>query len=83
MNIPTTTTAPVRAASSNAAPEFARLPKRGPERWTGLCRSTIIALEKAGAFQLIRVCKPGYKRGFVLIPIEKVCAYLRSQAATQ
>jgi hypothetical protein len=82
MNIPQTTTAPVCAASSNAVPEFSRLPSRGPERWTGLCRSTILALEKAGAFRLIRVRKQGHQRGVVLIPVERVCSYLRSQAVT-
>lgn len=82
MNTPTTTTPLSTATSnsvSNAIPEFSRLPTRGPERWTGLCRSTILALEKAGAFQLTRVRKPGNQRGVVLIPVERVCAYLRSQ----
>ncbi len=81
MNIPQITMAPVCAESSNAVPEFSRLPKRGPERWTGLCRSSILALERSGAFRLIRVRKPGNQRGTVLIPVEKVCAYLRGQAA--
>lgn len=84
MNYPITTTAPVNAvntAAPTAVPEFSRLPTRGPEQWTGLCRSTILALEKSGAFKLTRVRKPGNQRGIVLIPVERVCAYLRSQAA--
>ena len=78
-----TTTAPVSVTESapGAIPEFTRLPARGPCPWIGLSRSTILALEKAGAFSLIRVRRPGHVRGIVLVPVETVSAYLRTQGA--
>lgn len=66
----------VREEDSSALPEFARLPRHGYERWTGLSRSTLLQLEKDGHIRLRRLRRPGQIRGIVLLPVREICAWL-------
>jgi hypothetical protein len=66
-------------ASSLADAEWLRPPApRGRCRLTGLSRSTLIQLGERGLIKLIRLRKPGARKGVVLIQKESLLAYLRS-----
>jgi hypothetical protein len=66
-------------ASSLADAEWMRPPPpRGRCRLTGLSRSTLIQLGERGLIKLIRLRKPGARKGVVLISKESLLSYLRS-----
>lgn len=52
------------------APEFFRLPSRGPDPFFGLSRGFYYELERDGLLQMVRIQRPGTKRGVLLVPFE-------------
>jgi hypothetical protein len=56
-------------SSTDFRPETYRLPGPGErDPYFGLCRSSYYELEQAKQIKLIRLRKPGLKRGITLIP---------------
>ena len=69
----------IRYVTAQALPELARMPKTGRCQWTGLCRSTLEQLDRDGLVRLIRIVRPGKKRGIVMIPVQEVLDFIRKQ----
>ena len=73
-------TAPINAvATQPQAPEFFRLPSRGPDPFFGLTRSYYYQLETAGSIRLTRIRDRGKLRGITLVPYDVVRTFIRSQ----
>jgi hypothetical protein len=70
-------------APTTSKPEFFRLPTRGPDPYFGLTRATYYALEKRGAFRLIRLRERGKIRGVTLIPYDVISDFIRKTAAEE
>lgn len=75
---------PVETGENNAIrPEFFRLPRRGQDPYFGLTRGYYYGEDKAGRLILLRLRKPGTKRGVTLIPYLQVAALLRAEQEEQ
>jgi hypothetical protein len=61
-----------RTITAGVCPALARLPKKGLCPYTHLSRRTLLELENEGLIQLIRIIRPGLKRGIVFIPVDEV-----------
>ena len=61
------------------APEFFRLPAKGPDPFFGLTRSYYYALEQAGRLKLVRIRNRGCQRGITLVPYDRVLTFLKAQ----
>jgi hypothetical protein len=80
---PATSTAPRSegaARSSQAPPEFFRLPKSGGDPYFGLGRSYYYEGEKQGYWRLARIRQRGKLRGVTLVPYDAIAAFIRKQS---
>lgn len=64
-------------ASATQAPEFFRLPSRGPDPFFGLSRGYYYELERDGLLQMVRLRRPGTKRGVLLVPYAQTLQLVR------
>lgn len=77
------TTEPPQIVEAVLRPEFFRLPKKGGDPFFGLSRSTYYALERQGTVILVRLRLRGTTSGIVLVPYDRVSAYLKKLQAEQ
>jgi hypothetical protein len=68
-------------SSPGATPKFGRLPVTGLCPWTSLSRGTLLNWDRLGLIHLVRIRRPGLKRGVVLVPLAEVFAFIDSHAA--
>jgi hypothetical protein len=71
----------IARSSPDVMPPFGRLPTKGLCPYTSISRGTLLHWDRLGLIHLVRICRPGLKRGVVLIPLKEVCDFIRSQAA--
>jgi len=79
------TTDPVQQAAQPPSfrPEFFPLPRRGPDPYFGLGRSSYYDLEKKGMIRLVRLRKRGNIRGKVLVDYDQVSKMIRGFVGKQ
>ena len=68
-------------SSPGATPKFGRLPVTGLCPWTSLSRGTLLNWDRLGLIHLLRIRRPGLKRGVVLVPLAEVFAFIEEHAA--
>lgn len=68
------------AESSRIHPEYFQLPRKGPDPWFGIGRSSYYEFERLGFIQLVRLKKPGGQRGKVLVPFTAAAQLVRKMS---
>ena len=73
-----------RSASSPPHPETFRLPKSGAnDPYFGITKGGYYQGEEEGWWSLIRLKRPGLKRGITLVPYDEVAAFIAKQRKEQ
>ena len=73
-----------RSAPSQPHPETFRLPKPGAnDPYFGITRGGYYQGENEGWWTLIRIKRPGMKRGTTLVPYDEISAFIAKQRKEQ